>query len=97
MGEGNGFLKALVEIEIEQKEHDHRFGLVGPADANLGITPKMVEIIQLLQKNLLLVGPTLQWIQMKEAEMARAQLTVLYSVEELEEMKQKLDQEEQGE
>lgn len=60
-----------------------------PAKEAPPITSKMVEIIVRLQANLLLVEPTLQWVKAKEAEMAQAQLGVLYSPGELAAMQEK--------
>jgi len=54
------------------------------------ITPKMVEIIARLQGNLLLVEPTLNWVKQKEAELAGAQLGVLYTPEELEALRERV-------
>jgi len=61
------------------------------ADAGPPITPKMCEIIVRLQSNLLLVEPTLNWIRAKEAELAGAQLRLLYSEEELTVMRERVE------
>jgi hypothetical protein len=86
----DGFLKALAEIEADNSADDllPSFG----AKEGEAITPKMVEIVKLLQKNLLLVEPTLKWIRETEARMTQAQLTVLYTKEELDEMKKALEE-----
>lgn len=44
------------------------------------------EIIAILHQTPLLVGPTNKWLKIKMAEMARAQLNILYTPEELAEM-----------
>ena len=52
--------------------------------------PNIVAVAQLLNDNPLLVTPTLRWVQQKIAEMANAQLNVLYTPAELEEMRAKI-------
>ena len=52
--------------------------------------PRIIEIASMLEANLLLVMPTLTWIQGKLAEMEAARLAVLYSPEELEALKVRL-------
>lgn len=47
------------------------------------ITPRMVEIIRILQGNLLLTEPCLKWLQQKQAELSMASLRVLYTDEEI--------------
>lgn len=54
---------------------------------DLTSSPAFREIITILHDTPLLVAPVLRWLKIKRAEMASAQLSVLYSPEELEEMK----------
>jgi len=49
--------------------------------------PNVLAVARLLVDNPLLVVPTLRWVQTKIAEMAGAQLSVLYTPEELDEMR----------
>jgi len=51
--------------------------------------PKILWIASTLNDNLLLVEPVKQWIEQKLAEMAAAQLSVLYTPEQLAAMKEK--------
>lgn len=58
------------------------------------ITPKMASIVAELQSDdgLLLVEPTLRWVQQKKGEMAMAKLRVLYTDEEIVAMRQALEE-----
>ena len=47
---------------------------------------KFRELVSLLMAEPILVGPTLEWVKVKRAEMARKQLEVLYTPEQLETM-----------
>lgn len=58
------------------------------------LTPRMIEIIRLLQDNLLLVGPTLNFVKGKMAEINSATLQVLYSQEQLEELRKQMEESE---
>lgn len=42
------------------------------------ITPKMSAILQILQGDLVLVQPCLEWLLVKQAELSRAKLITLY-------------------
>lgn len=69
-------LAASLEFEDEQQRNE--------------ITnPKIVSIAQFLEANPLLVEPCLRWLQQKNAEMNAAQLAVLYSPAELDELRKK--------
>lgn len=52
-------------------------------DGNAVTNPKILGIAKTLNENPLLVEPVKRWIDMKMAEMARAQLGVLYTPDEL--------------
>ena len=54
------------------------------------IPPRLVEIVQILQNNLLLCEPCLLWLRQKQGEMSAAQLRVLYTEEQLEALKERL-------
>jgi hypothetical protein len=79
----DGFLAAVAEATAAQD------AVLGSESEQAQITPKMVEVVQLLVANPLLVTPTLKWLKQKEAELAGAQLAVLYSSEELTAMREK--------
>lgn len=85
--------KTLVEylekIEQETQAEDAALwgGVQGVFQNDLTNSPAFREIITILNQNPLLVAPALQWLQFKRAEMANAQLSVLYTPEQLEEMK----------
>jgi hypothetical protein len=85
VGKNVGFLKAVAEASAAQ---DAVLGGLAPdVQAAEQITPVMVEIVRRLQATPLLVVPTLEWIKQKEAELANAQLSVLYTPEELKAMR----------
>jgi hypothetical protein len=50
------------------------------------ITPKMSVILQILQSDLVLVQPCLEWLLGKQAELSRAKLIALYGVERYNQM-----------
>lgn len=80
----------LAKIEQESQEEDRALwgGVQGGFLKNdLANSPSYREILTILQDTPLLVAPALQWLKKKRAEMAAAQLGVLYTPEELEEMK----------
>jgi len=51
------------------------------------VNPQIVAIAKTLNDNPLLITPATRWLQQKLAEMANAQLSVLYTPEELDEMR----------
>lgn len=81
--------KSLVESMDDDVEELARFSADAVRDEK-PITEGMVAIVRLLQDNLLLVAPTLNWVQQKIREMNTAQLRVLYTDEELRAMASRL-------
>lgn len=71
-------LAASLEFEDEQER-------AGNTISN----PKIVSIAQFLEANPLLVEPCLRWLNQKNAEMNAAQLSVLYTPAELDELRKK--------
>lgn len=55
------------------------------------LTPSTVAIVKALLETPLLVEPTRRFVMQKRSELAMAQLQVLYTPEELEELKQKME------
>ncbi len=80
-----GTVKEMVEA-IESAEGEAP-DLIPPIHGSQGdgppLTAKMIRIVQILQSNLLLCEPTLNWLERKQSELAAAQLAVLFSPEEL--------------
>ena len=77
-----------VDEESNQDELD-LFGSMGPRttqSTDLFASPKFREIVDILLATPILTAPTLSWLKIKQAQMARAQLEALYTKEELEEM-----------
>lgn len=83
-------VEQLTNMEQEAQAEDAALwgGVQGnfAAQTDLINSPTFREIISILHQNPLLVAPVLKWLKLKRAAMARAQLDVLYSPEELEEM-----------
>ena len=89
-------LKEMVEMMKEEDQEEQEWMPTpggSPTSQDKPITYKMVMIIGKLQNNLLLVEPTLNWITQKEAELAQAQLSVLFTEKELKEKMEKLQNE----
>ena len=63
-------------------------GATGRVD--LVTSPKFREIVAILHEQPLLVAPTLKWLMVKRADMAKAQLGALYTPDELDEMAKQL-------
>ena len=77
-----------VDEESDQDELN-LFGGMGsksPQSTDLFASPKFREIVDILLATPILTAPTLSWLKIKQAQMARAQLEALYTKEELEEM-----------
>jgi hypothetical protein len=77
-----------VDDESDQAELD-LFGGMTPKSTqstDLFASPKFREIVDILLSTPILTTPTLSWLKIKQAQMARAQLEALYTKEELEEM-----------
>lgn len=93
-------VEQLKTIEEESRDEEARLwgGVQGGFNSEDDVTnsPAFREIVQVLRDNPLLVAPTLQWVRRKRAEMAAAQLHVLYSPEELEQMKESLSGDDQS-
>ena len=93
------FMEKLKEMEEEAHKEDislwgNAMGAAAPnAPTDLTNSPKYREIIGMLNQAPLLVGPTLNWMKLKMAAMARAQLDVLYTPEELQELIKETSQE----
>ena len=92
------FLRQVAEATAEQQRHevltpplDHT-GAIG--DTSAPITPKMVEIVRLLQQDLTLVEPTLRAVKELHARVARAKLVAIYGEEEFSRMAAELTAEE---
>ena len=62
------------------------WGTPAPGGVDLRASPKFQEIVAILHNQPLLVAPTVEWLKVKQAEMARAQLIVLYGQERTEQM-----------
>jgi hypothetical protein len=78
---------------LDQETSDEEIRLWGKATngttshkVDLSDSPKYQEIVALLHDQPLLVHPTLEWLRTKRAQMAQAQLSVLFSPEELQAM-----------
>jgi hypothetical protein len=84
------FVKQLEKIEDGAKEEEQALwgGVQGSftQQTDLSNSPNYKEIVTILHQNPLLVAPTLKFLQVRRAAMARAQLEVLYTPEELEQM-----------
>ena len=64
------------EVDAEQME------LFGQQKGGAEITPKMLEIVRILQSEPILCEPCLMWLRQTQARMAQAKLDVLFSAEE---------------
>jgi len=84
------FAEQLATMEGDSQAEDLALwgGVQGTFNNQAGLANSATfrEIISILNGNPLLVAPTLKWLQIKRAAMARAQLDVLYTPEELAEM-----------
>ena len=65
-------------------------GVGGRGHVDLVTSPKFREIVSLLHEQPLLVAPALEWLRQKRAAMSMAQLEVLYTPEQIEEMSQQV-------
>ena len=77
-----------VEEDSNQDQLD-LFGSMTPRatqSTELFSSPKFREIVDILLGAPILTAPTLNWLKLKQAQMAKAQLEVLYTQEELTEM-----------
>ena len=80
-------LKALTD-EVDAEEQ-RMFGT--PRADDLSRSVKYQELTRILQDNPILVEPALRWLKATQAKLAAATLSVLYTPEELEELKQRLE------
>lgn len=60
------------------------------AGVDLSNSGKFKEIVQILHEQPLLVQPVLEWLRQMRAKMAMAQLQVLYTPEQIEDMSKQL-------
>lgn len=74
-------LKQLDEIE---EENDRLFG------QQRQLSPKFQQITVILNENPILIGPCLEWLGHKQAEIAMATLNALYTPEQIEAMKKQM-------
>lgn len=70
----------------------NQVGVVAPG-AEIFESPNFKEIVHILMANPILVQPVLNFLRLKQAQMSRAQLEVLYTPEELEALYAKLAEE----
>lgn len=78
---------ASLDEEIEAEEYRLWGRVAGPAGGvDLSNSPRFKEVVTILHEQPMLVAPALEWLRVKRAAMARAQLEVLYTPEQLEEM-----------
>lgn len=90
MSNKKSVLEQLTVMEQEAQSED--IALWGGVQGNFANrsdlinSPNFREIVSILHQNPLLVVPMLKWLKLKRAAMAKAQLDVLYSQEELDEM-----------
>jgi hypothetical protein len=70
----------------------NQVGAVAPG-TELFESPAFQELVHILLANPILVAPTLNFLRLKQAQMSRAQLEVLYTPEELEALYAKLAEE----
>lgn len=89
--------EALDALDQEQAQEDWElWGQAGPSagpDTDLFNSPKFQELVHLLLGDPILVAPTLNYLRIKKAQMSRAQLEVLYTPEELEQLYADLEKE----
>lgn len=89
---------ALEKLDEEQAREDWElWGQAGPSagpDTDLFNSPKFQELVHLLLGDPILVSPTLNFLRLKKAQMSQAQLQVLYSPEELEQLYADLEKQE---
>ena len=90
------FVEQLKTIEDGSREEELALwgGVQGTFTNQTDLTssPNYREIVEILHQNPLLVAPALKFLQVKRAAMARAQLDVLYTPEELKVMMEETNQ-----
>lgn len=84
-------IEALNKIDEESAREDWELwgntqAGIGSKETDLFKSQKFQEIVHILVNQPILVGPTLNWLYAKQAQIARAQLEALYTKEQLEEM-----------
>jgi hypothetical protein len=82
-----GFLKSVADASAAQ---DTVLGDLGVVPGQVQISPGMIEIINILAATPLLTEPALRWCRQKQSELAQSQLSVLYTPEQLQEMRDNL-------
>jgi hypothetical protein len=99
MGTSFSIKDALDKIDDEVDQESYSLwggtGLSNQQDTDLFNSPKFQEIVYLLLQSPILVAPTLNWLRLKQGEIARAQLEALYTPEQLEEMYKEVQNETQ--
>jgi len=83
-------LKEMVDELDAQVESEEQLLWGSPGGVNLANSPRFKEILQILHEQPLLVQPVVEWLRQMKAKMAMAQLQVLYTPEQIEEMTQQL-------
>jgi len=72
------------------KQSQLLFGNTVAAVDKLAGSAKYQEILKILHDQPILVEPTLNWLRNKTSELATAQLSALYTPEELEELRKRM-------
>ena len=87
-------LREIVEAMEADNASESEIGFGGGAQPQqpLPMGPKFHAIAQLLIANPLLVEPTLIFVQQKLGEIAAAQMRVLYTEEQLEELRKRMEE-----
>lgn len=81
-------LKEMEEaIEAEEAKMFGNVQASGLRTLDLERSPKYKEVLKILHASPILVEPTLRWLQKIQSKLAAAQLSVLYTSEELEELR----------
>ena len=83
-------LKEMVDELDAQVEAEEQMLWGTSNGVNLVNSPKYKEIIQILHEQPLLVQPVVEWLRQMRAKMAMAQLQVLYTPEQIDQMTQQL-------
>lgn len=87
-----GILDRLKELDEETRAEEERmFGSASSAASSLSRSPRFQAINRLLHENPILVEPVLRFIQQKIAAIELAKLQILYTPEELEELRQRME------
>lgn len=63
----------------------------GPVALTENDPPRVHQIVQVLRDNPILIEPTLSWLNSKQGEISAATLQILYTPEQLEALKKRLE------